>query len=85
MNTETTLDDGSRVMTNGDVVMKNGTNRTLRDGESIDMNGRWTNKMGEDISDQDRNDMRNTNNDMLNNRKKNNATNNNHRNDSNMR
>lgn len=62
MATETMLTDGSRVMTNGNVTLKDGTTRTLHNGERISMDGRWTDNNGKDITDANRTntDMNNT-------------------------
>lgn len=41
MTQDIVLSDGSKVMTNGQVVMKNGTTKMLHDGESISSEGKW--------------------------------------------
>lgn len=77
MAAETMLNDGSRVMANGNVVLKDGTTRTLNNGERISMDGRWTNSNGKDITDANRanTDMNNT--DVNRNNNQNNNMNNN--------
>jgi len=39
LNSDTTLNNGTRIMRNGNIVMKNGTQRMLKEGEYVNMGG----------------------------------------------